>query len=822
MPDKPEVPRLGTDAASIAGDYRRIIGHELGHPFEVPLPDYAYQALALTLRARLIQRWNETRQQKTQNGVRRTFYFSLEYLLGRILRNAALNMGIDDEVAEALDMVGLDLEEVVGREEDAGLGNGGLGRLAACYLDSCATLALPVTGYGLRYEYGLFRQRIRDGYQVEEPDGWLAEGYPWELARPEFRQIVRFGGRAEHRVSAAGQLRVEWVDTEDVLAMPYDVPIPGYRNGVVNTLRLWSARATQRFNLTAFNSGSFAEAVAHRHDAENITAVLYPNDDNQQGKELRLRQQYFLVAASLADCLRRWRASNGSDMSNFADTHRFQLNDTHPAVAVPELMRLLMDECGYDWDRAWEVTSSCVAYTNHTLLPEALETWPVPMFERLLPRILEIIYEINARFLSEVARRWPGGTGRLQRMSLIAEGDPQMVRMAHLAVVGSFSVNGVAELHSELVRTEVLKDFHDLWPERFNNKTNGVTQRRWLAACNPALAELISETIGEGWLTDLEHLSELAPHAEDPAFRERWAAVKRANKERAARLIADSTGVRIDTSVLLDVQVKRIHEYKRQLMNVLHAIHLYRRVRAGEEITPRTILIGGKAAPGYHVAKQIIKLANNVAAVVNRDPATIGVLRVVFLPNYSVSRMEIICPAADLSEQISTAGKEASGTGNMKFMLNGAVTVGTLDGANLEILEAVGEENFFLFGLAADEVAAARADYDPASIVAADPDLEGVIALLRSGHFNQFEPGIFDGLIASVLAPGDPWMTAAGFGPLAEAQARAGEAYAHPERWVRMSIANTAASGPFSSDRSVRQYNEDIWGLEPLTVAAQG
>jgi starch phosphorylase len=716
------------------------------------------------------------------------------------------------------------MEELVALEHDAGLGNGGLGRLAACFLDSCASLALPVMGYGIRYQYGMFRQSIVDGEQVEWPDHWLADGHPWELEHRELCQRIHFGGHSEYYNTEDGRQRVRWVNTHDVLAIPFDVPIPGYRNGVVNALRLWSAQGTDEFDLAEFNAGSYPEAVAAKNAAENITMVLYPNDSSENGRELRLRQQYFLASASLKDTLRHWQLRHGQDFSDFANKNCFQLNDTHPSIAIAELMRLLVDEHDLGWDDAWRIVNVTMAYTNHTLLPEALERWPVRMFEQLLPRLLEIIYEINGRFLAEVARRWPGDSERQKRMSLIEEGDHRggeaMVRMAYLAIVGSFSINGVAALHSQLLIEGLFRDFHQLWPHKFNNKTNGVTPRRWLAACNPQLSALVDERIGDGWRTNLAGLAELRTHCDEADFQQRWQAVKRANKVRLVQLVERECGVHFDADALFDIQVKRIHEYKRQLLNVLHVIHLYIRIKAGDtqDWTPRCVLIGGKAAPGYLQAKSIIKLINNVAAVVNDDPATEGLLRLVFLPDYKVSSMEVICPAADLSEQISTAGKEASGTGNMKFMMNGAVTIGTLDGANIEILEQVGDENFFVFGLDAQQAAALRGDYDPRAFVDADERLDQVMALWTSGHFNQFEPGIFDSLIDGVLSPDDPWMTAADFSSFVDAQALASAAFRDRPRWLRMSILNTANSGPFSSDRTIAQYNDDIWKLPSIAV----
>ena len=675
-----------------------------------------------------------------------------------------------------------------------------------------------MTGYGIRYDYGMFRQLLLDGEQVEEPDHWLRGGNPWEIERPEYTQRVRFGGRAEHHRDGAGRLTVRWVDTNDVLAIPYDVPIPGYQNGTVNTLRLWKSAATDEFDLGEFNAGLYPESVADKNSAEQITLVLYPNDSSENGKELRLRQQYFLASASLQDVLARWVGGHGNDFSSFAEKNVFQLNDTHPSCSVAELMRLLMDEHGLGWETAWEITSRTLAYTNHTLLPEALEKWPVRLFRMLLPRLLEIIFEINARFLAEVARRWPGDSERLRRMSLIEEGREPMVRMAYLAIVASFSVNGVAALHSRLLIEGLFRDFYELWPHKFNNKTNGVTPRRWLAWCNPGLSRLLDGVVGTGWEVDLDRLRALLPLAEKNSFREQWREVKLANKVRLAQLVAAECGVEFDPAALFDVQVKRIHEYKRQLLNILHVIHLYDRIKRGDtdSWTPRCVLIGGKAAPGYFMAKRIIKLINNVAMVINADPEAGALLKVAFIPNYCVSLMEIIAPGTDLSEQISTAGKEASGTGNMKFMMNGAITIGTLDGANIEIRDEVGDDNFFLFGLTAEQVEKRRHHYDPAAIIAADEDLTKVLRLLSSGHFNQLEPGIFAPVVDAITSPDDPWLTAADFSSYVAAQERAAAAFRDKDDWTRKSIRNTACSGHFSTDRTMREYNDDIWRLQQV------
>ncbi|MEM7316237.1 MAG: glycogen/starch/alpha-glucan family phosphorylase, partial [Planctomycetota bacterium] len=644
------------------------------HTKSTPDPSYVYRALALATRDRLIEQWQATQERVAADKGRKVFYLSLEFLIGRSLTNAVQNLDIGEPARSAMHQMGVQFEELAEMELDAGLGNGGLGRLAACFLDSCANLRLPVMGYGIRYEYGMFHQHIEHGRQVEDPDHWLRDGNPWEIKRPEAKRTVKFFGHAERYIDGTGTPRSRWVNTSDVVALPYDMPIPGYRNDTVNTLRLWKSTATDVFNLEEFNAGSYPEAVAAKTNAEQISMVLYPNDASENGKELRLKQQYFLVSASLQDVTATWVAENGEDFTDFGKNNCFQLNDTHPACAVPELMRLLMDEHNLEWDDAWAVTTRCMAYTNHTLLPEALERWSVAMFGRLLPRLLEIIYEINARYMKEVVEQWPGDTEMHKQMSLIEDGHDPHIRMAYLSIVGSFSVNGVAHLHTELLKSGLFQNFYAMWPKKFNNKTNGVTQRRWLAHCNPLLKKLITDTIGDEWESNLEHISELVPYASDANFRKEWQNVKLANKRRLADYVKQHTGIVFPENAIFDVQVKRIHEYKRQLMNVLHVVHLYDRICRGETegMTPRCVLIGGKAAPGYHVAKLIVKLINNVADVVNNDPKAKDLLKLVFFPNYRVSAMEVICPGTELSEQISTAGKEASGTGNMKFMMNGA------------------------------------------------------------------------------------------------------------------------------------------------------
>ena len=810
---------LLSDAQSVARDFERYQFYHLGR-FQGCPPVYTYQALAWTLRDRIMTDWMNTYARRDVPGNRRAYYLSLEFLIGRALSNHVLNLDLAQPARAALQGFSHTLEEIAEEEHDAGLGNGGLGRLAACFMDSCATLDLPVMGYGLRYQYGMFRQHIENGYQVEEPDNWLRDGNPWEIERSEFTRRVPFGGRTEHYRDENGAERVRWIETSDVLAIPYDMPITGYRNHAVNTLRLWKATATDEFDLNEFNAGSYTESVTAKNLAENISMVLYPNDSSENGKELRLRQQYFLASASLQDALRQWRAAGNGDLSKFAEHNVFQMNDTHPTIAVAELMRILIDLEGMEWETAWRITTCCMAYTNHTLLPEALERWPVALFERLLPRLLEIIYEINARFLREVSMRWPGDIERQRRMSIIEEGDVRQVRMAWLAIVGSFSVNGVAALHSQLLKDGLFRDFVDLWPGKFNNKTNGVTPRRWVAHANPGMSALVSSKIGDRWVADLAQLEKLRPLAAATArnrkFQADWQAVKRANKERLAALVKAECNVDFDSNALFDVQVKRIHEYKRQLLNVLHVIHLYNRIKKGrtEGWADRCVLFGGKAAPGYVMAKRIVKLINSVAAVINGDPDVDGRLKVAFLPNYRVSSMEIIAPATDLSEQISTAGKEASGTGNMKFMMNGAVTIGTYDGANIEILDAVGEENFFLFGLRAEEVEALRPHYQPHSYLEHDPRLREVVDLIASGHFNACEPGIFDVILGALLSPHDPWMVLADFGSYVEAQERVAQAWQDRTVWTRMSILNTASSGFFSTDRTMMEYNADIWKLK--------
>jgi starch phosphorylase len=807
---------LPENTYSLSESFHMYLRNHLGH-FMGFVPYYYYEAMALTIRGRIMSRWQATWKRHNQPQVRKAYYLSLEFLIGRALGNHVLNMDIEQCTRDTLLEFSANLEDVINEEPDAGLGNGGLGRLAACFMDSCATLDLPVLGYGLRYEYGMFKQEIIDGQQIEEPDHWLRDGNPWEIPRPEFEQAIHFGGRTEKYHDNEGVERVRWIETNDIVAIPHDMPISGYRNDTVNTLRLWKATSSEVFSLEDFNAGSYADAVEAKNDAEHISMVLYPNDASENGKELRLRQQYFLASASIQDAIRIWERTNGQSYDNFADYNVFQLNDTHPTIAVAELMRILVDIKRLDWDSAWKITSHTMAYTNHTLLPEALETWLVDMMERMLPRLMEIIYLINQKFMREVALKWPGDHDRLSRMSIIEEDHGRRVRMAYLAIVGSFSVNGVADLHSKLLASGLFRDFYELWPEKFNNKTNGVTPRRWLAHANPLLREFITESIGPEWVADLSHIKKIedAMNQDPTAFMQRWDDIKQKNKQRLADMVLAECGVRFDSHALFDVQVKRIHEYKRQLLNILHVIHLYNRIKKGDihNWTPRCVLFGGKAAPGYHMAKRIIKLINNVAVTINGDPDVGDLLKVAFIPNYNVSRMEIICPGTDLSEQVSTAGKEASGTGNMKFMMNGAITIGTYDGANIEILDAVGEDNFFLFGLKAEEVEIMRQHYQPQEIIDSDEEIAEVMNLLESGHFNLFEEHIFDDIIFSLKSPHDPWLTLADLRSYIDCQNEVSSFFRDRDAWTRASILNCSNSGFFSTDRTMQEYNADIWKL---------
>jgi starch phosphorylase len=777
-----------------------------------------YNSLALTVKDQLVKHWIRTQQTYHNADVKRVYYLSLEFLMGRTLGNSLINLQLFDTCFQALHELGYDLEELQGMEWDAGLGNGGLGRLAACFLDSMATLELPAYGYGIRYEYGIFYQHIHDGYQIETPDNWLRYGNAWEIPRPERLYPVKFYGHVLQYHDKDGAFRNEWAETQDVMAMAYDTPIPGYANSTVNNLRLWAAKSTREFDLEYFNHGDYIRAVEDKHRTETISKVLYPNDNVSEGKELRLKQQYFFVSATLQDIIRRYQRTN-PQFDIFAEKVAIQLNDTHPAIAIPELMRILVDMHEFPWEKAWDITVKTFGYTNHTILPEALEKWPVMLMERVLPRHLLIIYEINRRFLEEVSRRFPEDVDRIQRMSLIEEGKDKKVRMAHLAIVGSHSVNGVAALHTHLLKTGIFKDFFEMYPEKFNNKTNGITQRRWLRKCNPRLSDLISKQIGDNWITDLSQLKKLVSFAEDSAFRDEWHQVKWANKKQLAGYISKITGVEVNVESLFDCQVKRIHEYKRQLLNVLHVIHLYNQIKTNPQapFVPRTILFAGKAAPGYLMAKLIIKLINSVEEWINADPDVQGRLKVVFLPNYRVSLAEKIIPAVDLSEQISTAGTEASGTGNMKFALNGALTIGTLDGANIEIKEEVGDENIFIFGLTAEEVLnKKRSGYNPFSYYESIPALKKVIDMIANGYFSPSHPSLFKPIVDSLLYQGDAYMLLADFESYVQCQQRVSEVYLDPEAWTRKSILNVANMGKFSSDRTIAEYARDIWGVTPI------
>ncbi|HXY39480.1 MAG TPA: glycogen/starch/alpha-glucan phosphorylase [Vicinamibacteria bacterium] len=777
----------------------------------------AYQALAYAVRDRLMERWFRTQDAYYHADAKRVYYLSLEFLTGRALLNNVANLGALGAYREALERLGYRLEELQEQEWDAGLGNGGLGRLAACLLDSAATSSLPFYGYGIRYEYGIFQQRIQDGFQLESPDNWLRYANPWEIPRPDALFPVHFHGRTEHLRDEDGRLRVRWVDAQSVWAMAYDTPVAGFRTETVNTLRLWAAKSSREFDLARFNAGEYVRAVEDKNESENISKVLYPPDDQYAGRELRLKQQYFFVSATLQDVLRRFR-KKPRRLSELPAKVAVQLNDTHPALAIPELMRLLVDHERVEWDTAWSLTQQVFAYTNHTILPEALERWPADLLRRLLPRHLEIIEEIDRRFRRVVAAAFPTDDEAARQMAILD--DAGQVHMARLAIVGSHSVNGVARMHTEILEQRTFPGFHALFPGRFNSKTNGITPRRWLLQCNPALAGLVTEALGEGWLRDLEELRGLRPCAADAAFRERWAKVKRANKAALADWVRRSLGAVLDPGSLFDCHVKRIHEYKRQLLNVLRAVALFHRIRDGEwDGVPRVLLFAGKAAPGYAMAKLVIKLVHAVAEMIAGDGETRGRLQLVFLPNYSVSLAERIFPACELSEQISTAGTEASGTGNMKAGLNGALTIGTLDGANLEIREQVGEENIFVFGHSADEIEALRASgYDPQAAVRQSAELRRAVEAIAEGPLERAHPGLFRPIVDELLGR-DRYFLCADFDAYLECQARAALVYQRPDEWARMSILNVAGMGRFSSDRTVAEYASEVWGASAVRVS---
>ncbi|KAF8979683.1 Non-essential glycogen phosphorylase [Entomortierella lignicola] len=785
----------------------------------------AYQAVALSTRDRLISRWNETQGQMSKADPKRVYYLSLEFLLGRSMDNALLNMGLKDTYGKSIKQLGFNMEDVIESEVDAALGNGGLGRLAACYMDSLATLDYPAWGYGLRYNYGIFQQRIVDGYQTEYPDYWLNFDNPWELPRLDISITVGFGGHVQTTQDEYGQTRHNWVPANNVQAIAYDVPIPGYDTENCNNIRLWRSKPTKVFDLTSFNEGNYEKSVEDATNAEKITSVLYPNDNTMAGKELRLKQQYFWTAASLYDILRRFKKSM-REWSDFPDQVAIQLNDTHPTLAIVELQRLLVDQEQLSWDDAWDIVTRTFAFTNHTVLPEAMEKWSVPMFEYLLPRHLQIIFDINLFFLQKVEKKFPNDRGLLNRMSIIEEAQPQQIRMAHLAVVGSHKVNGVAALHSDLIKTTIFKDFVDYYGnEKFVNKTNGITPRRWLHQANPQLSALITKTLkGDKWLKNLSLLKGLNAKAEDASFRKNWAEIKRANKVRLAELIKSRCDFEVSPDALFDVQVKRIHEYKRQFMNILYVIHRYRTIKSmtaaqKASVQPRVVIFGGKAAPGYYIAKLVIKLINSVANVVNQDPAVGDLLKVVFIPDYNVSVAEVIVPASDISQHISTAGTEASGTSNMKFVLNGGLIIGTLDGANIEILEEIGEDNIFIFGCMAHEVEDLRHAQRYRG-VPMDPALQGVISAIEKGTFD--DPKIFQPLISTLTVGKDFYLISADFASYIAANQQVDAAYKKQDEWIKKSIRCTANMGKFSSDRSVKEYADEIWNIKPVSVVDEG
>ena len=775
-----------------------------------------FSAVALAVRDRLVDNWMTTTRGYYDRDQKRVYYLSLEFLIGRLLNNSLANLGVVDVCREGLSDLGLDLDAIINVEPDAALGNGGLGRLAACFLDSMATCNIAGNGYGIRYDFGMFEQRFDQGWQVEYPEDWLKYGNPWEFPRPEVAYPIDFHGRVQDGVDEAGRPKSRWVDTERVLAVAVDTPVVGWGGRSINTLRLWSAKPTRKLDLIDFNRGDYLSAVEQKVMSENLSRVLYPNDATPTGQELRFKQEYFFTAASLQDILRRYCLSHDS-LEQLPDKVSIQLNDTHPAVAVAELMRLLIDIYGLDWPKAWELTVNTISYTNHTLLPEALETWPVGLVERVLPRHMQLIYDINARFLQRVRASKRSDDARLARLSLIDERGERRVRMGNLAFVGSHKVNGVSALHTELMKQTVFRDLNEEFPDRIVNKTNGITPRRWLHQCNPALSSLITETIGDGWIGDLERLSALNDYADDAGFRAAFAEAKRQNKQRLVDQVLRTTEIVLDPEAMFDIQIKRIHEYKRQLMNIIHAVALYNEIRDNPEggWLPRVKFFGGKAAPAYTMAKLIIKLINDVARTVNGDPTVRGLLKVVMLPNYNVTLAERMIPAADLSEQISTAGMEASGTGNMKFALNGAWTIGTLDGANVEIRERVGDESIVIFGLTADEVAATRAKgYDPRAAIAADPRLKRAIDMIASGAFSPEEPDRFRPIIDSLLG-GDHFLVTADFSAYYEAQLTADKLYQDRDTWLRGAVINTANVGWFSSDRTIREYAAEIWNASP-------
>lgn len=797
---------------------RRHIRYSLAKEYGALTPRDAFHGVALAVRDRLVDAMLDTEARYRKSKVKRLYYLSIEYLIGRSLSNNIINLGLMNEVSQILDDMGIDIDLVLSEESDAGLGNGGLGRLAVCFLDSLATLDMPGIGYGINYEYGLFKQEITNGYQKEMPDNWMTNGTPWEIVRPEEVCYIPLYGKIEHAQDRKGGYNPMWLDWKLLVGVPYDVPISGYGGKTVNTLRLFTARASNEFDIKIFNEGDYIRAVKQKIETESISKVLYPSDAVRSGRELRLVQEYFMVACAVRDIIRRYLKDHES-FDAFPDEVAIHLNDTHPALTVPELMRIFVDENELPWEYAWEITRSTLGYTNHTLMPEALEKWPVSLMEYVLPRHLQIIYEINQRFLQQASAKWRFDSSRIRNVSIVEEGEQKLIRMANLAIIGSHSVNGVSQLHSDLITEKMVPDFFSLWPEIFNNKTNGVTPRRWLKLANPHLSKIISDAIGDKWVIDLNQLRELEKYAEDTGFQQDFLNAKRINKERLAQIIRDTTRVIVDPDSMFDVQVKRIHEYKRQLLNLLRIIHEYLRIVQDniEPAHPRTCIFAGKAAPGYVTAKNIIKLINSVAQVVNNDPKCRGLLKVVFLPDYRVSLAERIIPAADLSEQVSTAGMEASGTGNMKFTINGALTMGTYDGANIEISQEVGEENIYIFGLTAPEIEEMRQKktYDPFEMLKKHPDIQRVVDSLSSELFSPGEPGLFNWVRKNLTEYGDYYMHIADMPSYVQAQDHAGLEYHNKALWSRKAILNMARSGKFSSDRTIREYADEIWGINP-------
>jgi starch phosphorylase len=812
--------RTGLNKESLREDIKLHLRHTLAKDEFSKTPWDEYRSVVLTLVDRLHDKWIKTQQHYHNSGVKRVYYLSMEYLIGRLLDNMVVNLDVQQEVADAIADLGLDYDILRNAEWDAGLGNGGLGRLAACFLDSMATLGVPATGYGLRYDYGIFYQKIKNGYQIEKPDLWLRYGNPWDIVRPNIQYPVEFYGYQHMAPKSGGGINYDWENTEKVLAVAYDTMIPGYNNNIVNNLRLWKAESDTALDLHSFNQGQYIDAVRDNQLEQNITRVLYPNDKVFVGQELRLKQEYFLVSASLQDIIRRFKKQT-DDWTKLPQKVAIQCNDTHPNLAIPELMRVLLDEVDMEWEKAWDITTKTMAYTNHTLLPEALEKWPVSLMRNLLPRHLNIIYEINKRFMDEIKVRFGDDKYRMSQMSIVGEGEHPVVHMAHLGIVGSHKVNGVAALHSRLLVESMFHDFNELYPDKFTNKTNGITPRRWLKQCNVKLSSLISESIGDDWVTELDNLQNLEPFAEDATFKKKFAAIKLENKQRLADYIFETQGIHVNQNSMFDIQIKRIHEYKRQLMAALHVITLYNRIKENPDlaIVPRTVIFGGKAAPGYAMAKMHIKLINAIGEVVNNDPDVKDKLKCIFLDNYRVTLAEIMIPAADLSEQISTAGMEASGTGNMKFALNGALTIGTLDGANVEIKEEVGDDNIFIFGLTVEELEELRrSGYDSKTYYHGNAELKRALDQISNGFFSPEDKHLFDPIIHALLHENDYFMVLADYESYVKEQERVERLFKNQDEWTRKAIINVAKVGKFSSDRTIKDYNDEIWHSEYITM----